>query len=211
MKNINPTFSALSKDSIPESTDKPLFEFVGIFMEEEIWKNIPEYDGYQASNLGRIKALRKVRIFGKYADNKRTYPEVIMKQRITNNGYCMVSFCIDGKNKYLTVHRLVGKTFIPNPENKATINHKNGIKTDNRVENLEWNTCSENLKHAYRIGLSYSLFSVINPSSRKVIDTKTNIVYPTIANAAMENNISIHSLYRQLSGRFQNNTSFKKI
>lgn len=74
-----------------------------------------------------------------------------LKQNKLNCGYLMVSLCNNGKTKKYLVHRLVAQTFIPNPENKKEINHKNGIKTDNKIDNLEWSTRSENVLHTYYV------------------------------------------------------------
>ena len=105
---------------------------------EEIWKNIEGCEGdYQVSTLGSMKSLKH----GK---------ERILKPVQTPGGYQQVSL-YNGKLKRDLVHRLVALAFIPNPENKRTVNHKNGIKTDNRVENLEWATYSENSLHASRV------------------------------------------------------------
>ena len=120
---------------------------------EEIWKDIKGYEGlYQVSNLGRIKSLdRKARIQnGAYRQVKgRIVP--IRKGEKTN--YPFVGLTKNHKSKMLRIHRLVADAFIPNPNNLPQINHKDGNKTNNNVNNLEWCTPSENCLHAYRVGL----------------------------------------------------------
>lgn len=122
----------------------------------EIWKDINEYEGlYQISNTGRVKSLErmaKIRWDGKY----RTIPEKI-KTPNCRSGYLRVGLSKDGKNKIYSVHRLVAEAFIPNPHNKPYINHKNGVKIDNRVSNLEWCTHSENKKHSFATGLENNI------------------------------------------------------
>lgn len=119
--------------------------------EKEQWKDIDGYEGYyQISNLGRVKSLER-KVVGYYGAD-RTLKERI-KSLQKSDGYLTVSLSKNGKNKRYKIHRLLAKAFIPNPENKKCINHKNGIKTDNRIENLEWVTRKENLQHAHRNGL----------------------------------------------------------
>ena len=115
---------------------------------EEIWKDVKDYEGlYQISNLGRIKSLPKK------TNNQYSNIEIIMKQPLQGIGYYSIQLRKDKKFKTLMVHRLLSEVFIPNPENKKQVNHINGIKSDNRLENLEWVTSSENMKHAFRTGL----------------------------------------------------------
>lgn len=102
-------------------------------LQNEIWKDIEGYEGlYQVSNMGRVKSFN-INENGK-----------ILKQGTTKKGYLYVILYKDKKTKPMRVHRLVAQAFIPNEDNKPQVNHINEIKTDNRVENLEWMTNEEN-------------------------------------------------------------------
>ena len=122
---------------------------------EEIWKDISGYEGlYQVSNFGRIKSLPRIRI-----GNGTPY---ITKEKILGDGigatrgYCRVTLCKEPNNKKMFyIHRLVANAFIPKIDGKNVVNHKNGIRTDNRVENLEWTTIEENLQHAIDNSLNF--------------------------------------------------------
>lgn len=117
-------------------------------MENEIWKDIKGFEGiYQVSSYGKVKRLfTKVK-----AKNNilRFTPPKILSGIKDSAGYIMVVLSKNNKAEKHLVHRLVAKTFIPNPENKRTVNHKNRIKSDNRIENLEWMTHRENVIHYY--------------------------------------------------------------
>ena len=99
-----------------------------------------QYEGYFVTEQGDVFST-------KYKNIKK------LKLGSYPNGYLRINISNNNKPKGILVHRLIAETFIPNPENKCDVNHKNGIKTDNRVENLEWNTRKENIDHAISIGL----------------------------------------------------------
>lgn len=110
--------------------------------EGEIWSFIPEYITlYRASTLGRIMS------YSRYEYGK------LLKTSTNVWGYYMVTFSVKGKRKTFSVHRLIALAFLPNPLKLPCINHKNGIKTDNRLCNLEWCTYSENNVDALQQGL----------------------------------------------------------
>ena len=104
----------------------------------ESWKKIKEYDNYLISDQGRVFNFKYNRF---------------LKPGKDRYGYFQVILCKNGVRKFYIIHRLVALAFIPNPENKRTVNHIDGIKMNNLVSNLEWNTQSENVQHSYDNGL----------------------------------------------------------
>lgn len=133
---------------------------------EEIWRDIPSLEGaYQASNLGRIKSLS--RLVNHPSGGVKRIKERILKIALGTSGYYIVGIAINGKNTTKTVHRLIAKTFIDNPENKPEVNHKDGNKLNNNLSNLEWSTVSENRYHAFRTGLQKAPFSMLGKKGAK--------------------------------------------
>lgn len=113
-----------------------------IDLDTEIWADIKGYEGlYQVSNLSRVKSLMK----------KKRSREKLLRQTQDVAGYLVVCLSINKTKKNIKVHRLVAQTFIENPENKPCVNHKNGVRNDARIKNLEWCTYSENTKHSFEI------------------------------------------------------------
>ncbi len=131
----------------------------------EIWRDIPGWKGmYQASNLGRIKSLARYIVTVK--GTKYPIEEKILKGHVDTKGYIQVEFKRNRRRHIIALHRLIALAFIPNPENKPQINHINGNKTDNRIENLEWCTGSENVRHAWNNRLNHALHGEQHPNAK---------------------------------------------
>lgn len=110
----------------------------------EEWKPVEGFEGlYEVSNHGNVRRIFR---YGR--------PWIgLCKPKITKDGYYESTLVKDGKPKSIRTHRIVAKAFCENPENKLEVNHIDGNKLNNRADNLEWCTSSENQKHAYRLGL----------------------------------------------------------
>lgn len=152
----------------------------------ELWKEIKGYEGfYEISNKGNVRNFKT-----KY----------ILKQFTNNKGYNYVHLSVNYKGKAISVHRLVALNFIDNPENKPQVNHINGIKTDNRIENLEWVTCSENITHSYKNGMQRMKWDkeLIRRNAKshykKVRNIEKNIIFDSVSEASKVLNVNISSL-----------------
>lgn len=162
-------------------------------MPKEIWKDISEYGGkYQVSNIGNVRSVPHIVQWKDNNGRQRRYVRdgKMLKPQIGVSGYVRVHIRSRtmGINRNVLVHRIVAKAFIPNPENKAQVNHINGDKTDNRVENLEWVTSSENNLHKFKT-LGFHVYN-----EKKVVCLDTGELFPSTAEAGRAKKISCMSI-----------------
>lgn len=163
----------------------------------ERWVVIAEYDGlYEASTFGRFKRVK--------GRSGRGIKQRITAQSITDGGYLQVTLTKDSKSHTFTAHRLIATSFLPNPENKPEVNHKWGIKTDNRVSELEWATKSENQAHSFRVlGKRHNLINFENNrygKSKKVVCTTLDIEFDSGRQAAEELGVDRNKVSKVCNG-----------
>ena len=165
----------------------------------EIWKSIKGFENeYEISNLGNLRS--KNRFVKHYIkDANRFYKAKSKKIRLGKDGYYKCTLKKDSLRFDFRVHRLVADTFLENNDSKKIVNHKNGIKTDNRIENLEWCTSSENVIHAVEIGLIKSKLN-----DKEVID----IYLSKLSNRKLAKEYNVDST---IIWRIKNKKAYKHI
>lgn len=136
-------------------------------LKNEIWKDVVGFEGiYQVSNEQRIKRIALSKITNNL---KVDYQERTVKTRLDKKGYVILNLCKNSEKFNTSLHRIIAKAFIANPENKPQVNHINGVKNDNKIENLEWTTSSENVIHSYRrLGKKSNTLGKLNRCGKKV-------------------------------------------
>ena len=165
---------------------------------EEIWMPIKGYEGlYDVSNLGRVKRLERTTENSGTYSGYSTFKELILKPRENKkrHGYYEISLKKNKKEKRFKIHRLVALTFIPNPDNKPEVNHKDGDKSNNCVDNLEWVTSKENKKHAWETGLQNA-----NHRKRPIKCNETNECFESVVQASKELHCDKRGIFRVLNG-----------
>lgn len=181
----------------------------------EIWKAIEGYEGYyEVSNYGRVRSFTRVAVT--YANGGTQVRQgKIRKGTIDKtNGYSRLLLCVNGNQKSFNIHRLVAIAFIPNPENKPHVNHKDGNKANNHVDNLEWATAAENSQHAIRTGLTLNKGS--DNGNAKPLVTCRGDEFGSAIEAAKHFNMPNHRNiskvlkgFRKHAGRYPDGTKIK--
>ena len=158
----------------------------------ELWRDIPDFEGlYQASINGEIRSLNHIR---KGGTNEYPQKGKTLKFNENTNGYLQVTLSKNGIAKTYRVNRLIALTFIDNPLNKETVNHINGNKLDNRVENLEWATRREQIEHQHKIlKVPYSDCKCCHRVNKKKIIRNDGKIYNSLLEAKKDlKNMNAH-------------------
>ena len=172
----------------------------------EIWKDIENYEGkYQVSDLGRVRSLER----DIYYQNGTIHhlKEKMLVQRIDKYGYMRVNLYLNGKIKTILTHRLVAEAFIPNPENKPQINHRDEVKTNNVVENLEWCSAQENVNYGTRTARAVQNHKYPklgnHPKAKAIFCEELNKEFDCITSAGKELGVNINCIVGACKGKLK--------
>jgi hypothetical protein len=175
---------------------------------EREWYPIPDYEGlYEINKDGVVRSLDKKVLHNSKSNAIAQKRGKILAQSKGNRGYMCFGVHKDGCYRTLFTHRLLASLFIENINNKSTVNHINGVKSDNRLCNLEWCTQQENVIHAYKNGLIKLKKGAENKLSKLVLDLSTGIFYEGVREAAISKGLVYGTLVNRLNGRKPNNTN----
>lgn len=171
----------------------------------EVWKKVEGYDNYEVSNTGKVRT-----------HNYMNRGETREMSPSSCRGYLQVNLFKDNKQKCMRIHRLVAEAFIPNPNNLREVNHIDGNKENNNVENLEWCTREENLAHEHRTGLGdkarAGLIRSFEARRRAVIAIPQNggakMEFVSIQEAGRRLNIEATKICACLKGRAKSASGF---
>ncbi len=173
------------------------------FLKNEEFRDIKGYENiYQISNYGRVKSLKRI------IDKNHIVYEKILKLNISNNGYYTIALYKNKRSKYFTVHRLLAKTFISNPQNFPVVNHIDQNKLNVIISNLEWCTYKYNSTESYRLtnrkGSMLNKKGELCPNSIKVIqyDLNNNFIkeWASMHDASRSLNISYQNIWKVCRG-----------
>lgn len=175
----------------------------------ERWSEICDSQGaYEISSLGRVKSKERYYI--------RRGVKVVVRERILTNhlgkrGYPEVKIRLNGKSRNKTIHRLIAIAFIDNPNGYPHINHKDGDKTNFAIENLEWCTHLQNMRHAFASGLIIRKPQSYEKQKRRVRNIKTNQTYDCLRSLCDEKGLKINTIRSYLLGTRTNKTDYEYI
>lgn len=169
-------------------------------VEKEFWKTYPEFDWIQASNIGRYRTITREIIYKN--GRKHTVKGHILTPYRTKTGYLQLGFGVNGKSFHRLAHRVTAATFIPNPKNLPQVNHKNCIRNDNRIENLEWCTLQYNNAYKEKYGTSASE-AVGRPLWVFVLKTGKKQYFSTQMEAGRKTGIDFRNINAVIKGKKQ--------
>ena len=194
--------------------------FVGFFNSKkmiEVWKDVLGFEGlYQISNFGNVKSLERYVFIPAYGGQFRHLDEIILSKMVGSMGYYKVVLCNGSKSKQVNIHRLIAIAFIPNPNNYPQVNHMDGDKQNNSINNLEWCTSKHNIRHSWAIGLSKAYWKDKggegNPLNIKVYqyDLNNNLIaeFYSFKEASIKTNVPRSSISRCVSGHIKHANNF---